>query len=80
LLGPLVQGECKHTFAAEEGHRDWVSCVRFPPVMEDPIIVSCGWDKVVKVSHGSVTAWGSNLLPRLLALLLFTECVGGRGD
>jgi len=42
-------GECKHTFAAEEGHRDWVSCVRFPPVMEDPIIVSCGWDKVVKV-------------------------------
>ncbi|CAG7712169.1 unnamed protein product, partial [Allacma fusca] len=33
----------------EEGHSDWVSCVRFSPNIAQPIIVSCGWDKSVKV-------------------------------
>jgi len=32
----------------EDGHREWVSCVRFAPV-QIPLIVSAGWDKVVKV-------------------------------
>ncbi|KAL5962205.1 Guanine nucleotide-binding protein subunit beta-2-like 1 [Taenia solium] len=41
-------GVCKYTFD-NEGHTDWVSCVRFSPNMETPLIVSCGWDKVVKV-------------------------------
>lgn len=27
-----------------------VSCVRFSPNVMNPVIVSCGWDKVVKVS------------------------------
>lgn len=27
---------------------DWVSCVRFSPVTSNPIIVSGGWDKLVK--------------------------------
>jgi guanine nucleotide-binding protein subunit beta-2-like 1 protein len=40
-------GECKMT--VEDAHSDWVSCVRFSPNMENPIIVSAGWDKVVKV-------------------------------
>ena len=43
-----MQGECKYTMD-KDGHTDWVSCVRFPPATEDPVIVSCGWDKAVKV-------------------------------
>lgn len=41
-------GECKYDIK-EEGHTEWVSCVRFSPVTANPIIVSAGWDKVVKV-------------------------------
>jgi len=41
-------GECKYTIE-ENGHQDWVSCVRFSPNPQAPIIVSAGWDKVVKV-------------------------------
>lgn len=44
-------GECKFTII-EDGHSEWVSCVRFPPI-STPIIVSAGWDKMVKV-------WASN--------------------
>jgi len=33
----------------EDGHREWVSCVRFSPNPATPLIVSAGWDKVVKV-------------------------------
>merc|ERR1712117_860730 len=40
--------QCKYTIQ-EEGHGDWVSCVRFSPNNQNPIIVSCGWDKYVKV-------------------------------
>jgi len=40
--------QCKFTIQ-EEGHSDWVSCVRFSPNIAQPIIVSCGWDKSVKV-------------------------------
>mmetsp|Transcript_4185 Transcript_4185/g.26532 ORF Transcript_4185/g.26532 Transcript_4185/m.26532 type:complete len:329 (+) Transcript_4185:176-1162(+) len=43
-------GECKFTISEQEGgHSEWVSCVRFSPVTSNPIIVSCGWDKLVKV-------------------------------
>jgi len=41
-----ILGECKYTL---EGHTEWVSCVRFSPNTQTPIIVSCGWDKLVKV-------------------------------
>jgi len=41
-------GECKYTIE-EHGHTEWVSCVRFSPNTANPIIVSCGWDKLVKV-------------------------------
>lgn len=40
--------ECKYTIQ-DEGHTDWVSCVRFSPNHSNPIIVSCGWDRTVKV-------------------------------
>lgn len=41
--------ECKYTIQ-DEGHSDWVSCVRFSPNHTNPIIVSASWDKVVKVN------------------------------
>jgi guanine nucleotide-binding protein subunit beta-2-like 1 protein len=41
-------GECKYTID-EQGHTEWVSCVRFSPNPKNPIIVSAGWDKFVKV-------------------------------
>jgi WD40 repeat protein len=33
----------------DDNHTDWVSCVRFSPNQKDPLIVSAGWDKLVKV-------------------------------
>merc|ERR1712220_40121 len=33
----------------EDAHSDWVSQVRFSPSAKQPLIVSCGWDKLVKV-------------------------------
>uniref|UniRef100_A0AAY4B599 Small ribosomal subunit protein RACK1 n=1 Tax=Denticeps clupeoides TaxID=299321 RepID=A0AAY4B599_9TELE len=41
-------GVCKYTIQ-DESHSEWVSCVRFSPNSNNPIIVSCGWDKMVKV-------------------------------
>merc|ERR1719375_1642234 len=41
-------GECKYTIE-QNGHTEWVSCVRFSPAVANPLIVSCGWDKLVKV-------------------------------
>ncbi|KAG8908035.1 cross-pathway control WD-repeat protein cpc2 [Tulasnella sp. 403] len=41
-------GECKFDIK-EDGHTEWISCVRFSPNSMNPVIVSCGWDKVVKV-------------------------------
>eukprot|EP01134_Creolimax_fragrantissima_P003275 CFRG3275T1 len=41
-------GECKFTIS-EDGHTHWASCVAFSPNTTSPIIVSCGWDKLVKV-------------------------------
>jgi len=41
-------GECKYEIK-DEGHTEWVSCVRFSPNPMNPVIVSAGWDKVVKV-------------------------------
>jgi len=43
-------GECKFNIQ-EDGHREWVSCVRFSPNPSNPVIVSCGWDKYVKVMN-----------------------------
>uniref|UniRef100_A0A915HGQ0 Small ribosomal subunit protein RACK1 n=1 Tax=Romanomermis culicivorax TaxID=13658 RepID=A0A915HGQ0_ROMCU len=41
---------CKYTIQ-EDCHSDWVSCVRFSPSNSNPVIVSCGWDKIVKVQR-----------------------------
>jgi guanine nucleotide-binding protein subunit beta-2-like 1 protein len=55
-------GECKFNIV-DEGHTEWVSCVRFSPNPMNPVIVSAGWDKVVKVRAARV--------PALFLLLLF---------
>jgi len=54
-------GECKYTFL-EGGHSEWVSCVRFPPVPNAPVIVSAGWDKLVKVWSSSTFRLKSDLV------------------
>ncbi|KAI8855327.1 receptor for activated C-kinase [Chytridium lagenaria] len=41
-------GECKFNIV-EDGHSEWVSCVRFSPNPANPVVVSSGWDKLVKV-------------------------------
>jgi guanine nucleotide-binding protein subunit beta-2-like 1 protein len=41
-------GECKYTIT-DQGHTEWVSCVRFSPNIANSLIVSAGWDKLVKV-------------------------------
>lgn len=41
-------GDCKFTIT-DKGHTEWVSCVRFSPNPQNPVIVSSGWDKLVKV-------------------------------
>jgi len=50
-------GDCKYTIT-DKGHTEWVSCVRFSPNPQNPVIVSAGWDKMVKVSeeHNSYNA------------------------
>ncbi|VDK77768.1 unnamed protein product [Litomosoides sigmodontis] len=40
--------QCKYT-VNEDCHTDWVSNVRFSPSSSNPVIVSAGWDKIVKV-------------------------------
>jgi len=43
-------GECKYTLDETiSGHNDWVTCVRFSPANDEPVIVSAGCDGVVKV-------------------------------
>lgn len=41
-------GCCKYVFS-DNGHSEWVSCVRFSPNADNPMVVTSGWDKQVKV-------------------------------
>jgi guanine nucleotide-binding protein subunit beta-2-like 1 protein len=54
-------GVCKYTMK-DNGHTDWVSCVRFSPNPATPVIVSCGWDNVVKVWNLSTCELKKNLV------------------
>lgn len=54
-------GECKYTIE-ENGHTEWVSCVRFSPNTNNPMIVSAGWDKLVKVWNLSNCKLKTNLV------------------
>jgi guanine nucleotide-binding protein subunit beta-2-like 1 protein len=53
-------GESKWTQEGKDCHQEWVSTVRFSPTTNNPVIVSGGWDKVVKVWHLSNFALKSN--------------------
>jgi guanine nucleotide-binding protein subunit beta-2-like 1 protein len=45
-----ILGHCKNTLAGpQNGHNDWVSCVRFSPVLDHNIFVTAGWDRYVKL-------------------------------
>jgi len=46
----------------EDGHKEWVSCVRFSPNPATPLIVSAGWDKVVKVWNLNQCKLRTNLI------------------
>jgi len=46
----------------EEGHKEWVSCVRFSPNPATPLIVSAGWDKCVKVWNLNQCKLRTNLI------------------
>lgn len=41
-------GHCKFTLT-QQGHTSWVSCVKFSPHKKTPLLISAGYDKVVKV-------------------------------
>jgi len=53
--------ECKYTID-EQGHSEWVSCVRFSPNTANPVIVSAGWDKLVKVWNLTTCKLKNNLV------------------
>jgi len=53
--------ECKYTIT-EDMHTDWVSCVVFSPSAKMPLIVSSGWDKLVKVWNLSTCKLRTNLV------------------
>lgn len=54
-----TRGQLKGDFTASQaprggasslsGHTEWVSCVRFSPDPDNSLVVSAGWDKLVKV-------------------------------
>jgi len=53
--------ECKYTIS-EDMHTDWVSSVVFSPSAKMPLIVSAGWDKLVKVWNLSNCKLRTNLV------------------
>jgi WD40 repeat protein len=61
-------GDCKFTIT-DKGHTEWVSCVRFSPNPQNPVIVSAGWDKLVKVGQISVMLGFRNGSQRLRMML-----------
>ncbi len=61
-------GECKYTIGEPDGHTEWVSCVRFSPVTQNPIIVSAGWDRLVKVTSAPAARHMHHM--QLVAVLL----------
>jgi hypothetical protein len=60
-------GDCKFTIT-EEGHGEWVSCVRFSPNPSNPVIVSAGWDRLVKVRPTPLCV-RDQMMPQIYLLL-----------
>lgn len=53
--------ECKYTIV-DDMHTDWVSSVVFSPSAKMPLIVSAGWDKLVKVWNLTTCKLRTNLV------------------
>ena len=74
-----------HLFKQDEGHTEWVSCVRFSPNSSNPIIVSAGWDKIVKVFlyFAILLSWlavQKSVLTAIQLQLYCISCVGLEPD
>jgi len=69
--------ECKYTIT-EDMHTDWVSCVVFSPSAKMPLIVSAGWDKLVKVWNLSNCKLRTNLVGH--ANVVYTTTVSPDGS
>ena len=54
LILPIM---LNNTIPQDDCHSEWVSCVRFSPNAQNPAIVSCGWDRVVKVGWLPLYCW-----------------------
>jgi len=54
-------GECKYTIEGDGAHTEWATCVRFSPNTVNPIIVSAGCDKNVKVWNLATCKLKTNL-------------------
>lgn len=67
-------GECKMNMT-EDGHTEWISCVRFSPNPSNPVIVSAGWDKYVKVCITCPVRWMMHRLYLLLQRSLTNETI-----
>jgi guanine nucleotide-binding protein subunit beta-2-like 1 protein len=65
-------GDCKYTIT-DKGHTEWVSCVRFSPNPQNPVIVSSGWDKLVKVRFPSFAPGINPPKPPRMMLALFLK-------
>lgn len=63
-------GDCKYTIT-DKGHTEWVSCVRFSPNPQNPVIVSAGWDKLVKVR----ALRREDSAPLCFLMIWFTLCI-----
>ncbi|WZZ07951.1 hypothetical protein YC2023_093872 [Brassica napus] len=69
-------GECKYTiFDQGEGHKKWVSCVRFSPNTLVPTIVSASWDHTVKHSGYLNTVAVSHIPLMVLCVLVVGKMV-----
>lgn len=62
-----TMASCKFVLE-ENGHSDWVSCVRFSPTQDQTLVVSAGWDRVVKVWDLTNCKLHSNLMGHTSAL------------
>jgi len=56
-----ILGQCKFTLT-QQGHSSWVTCVKFSPHQKTPLLISAGYDQVVKVWDLSTTKLLTNLI------------------
>ena len=67
-------GDCKYTIT-DKGHTEWVSCVRFSPNPQNPVIVSGGWDKFVKVSAPLIAFMKEDICPERISLYMMIHAI-----